>query len=61
MYALAKQLTTQNLNSTSPSCLIWNIATFVINTNLDQNDLKFFFVLFSSLFCILFVFQNAGF
>ena len=40
MYTLAKHLTTQNLTSNSPFWLIWNIATFVINTNLHQNDLK---------------------
>ena len=37
---LAKHLTTQNLTSNSPFWLIWNIATFVRDTNLHQNDLK---------------------
>ena len=40
MYTLAKHLTTQNLTLNSFFRLIWNIATFVINTDLHQNDLK---------------------
>ena len=40
MYTLAKHLTTQSLTSNSPFWLIWNIAIFVIKTNLHQNDLK---------------------
>ena len=40
MYTLSKHSTTQNLTSNSPFWRIWNIATFVINTNLHQNDLK---------------------
>ena len=51
MYTLAKHSTTQNLTANSPFWLIQNIATFVINTNLHQNDLKInnlllFFLLF---------------
>ena len=44
MYTLAKHLTTQNLTSNSPVWLIWNIVTFVINTNLHQNDIDIFFL-----------------
>ena len=56
MYTLAKHLTTQNLTSNCLVWLIWNISTFVISTNLHQNDLKinifvvFLFVLESRLF-----------
>ena len=62
MYTLAKQLTTQNLTSNSLFWLSWNIATFVINTNLHQNDMKIdIFYRFSVCFGFSSFSQNAVF